>query len=373
MLSLLRSQLSDPTFVQECLHNTPEFVKYLSNGLEWGKVPFRVSRGYELSGGETNLLFSYDIMRIGEPPSSTQICIKRYLPFRRTIPEYEFTPNTNDRGFYELKFSRLFQRCLAGSEAGAVEAICFDKYDNWLVMNKVGNMTEYDQCMSTAEYRLRVGRNLGRAIAAVQNRTPGSSLRWYRPLVATERLEQRCHLARKIALRDHTFSKNLSGFIEESKTSPKCMIHDSFCPKNVFVGKSGRVMLFDFEFSNYGDSAWDPAYMMTHFLIGSIRDIRQRQFLRSLAEAFFESYRKDIVRFRKDFARLSERITRSIGLALLHRSATMVSGSVDLDLADKLASVGNLAFGGEFPSPIDLFDIVESGKQSMTEAHKWLR
>lgn len=157
-------------------------------------------------------------------------------------------------------------------------------------------------------------KTLGQRLAAIHSASAGKpELRsaFYNPdLIFQLRLGPYfSHTARVHA----DISEALNALIRLFEENTICLIHGDFSPKNILIGPSGPVIL-DAECANYGDPAFDAAFVLCHLMLKSVW---KPQFAHAYHRAFLnfiEGYEDTT-----DLPDTSERIGRYLPGLLLAR------------------------------------------------------
>ena len=81
-------------------------------------------------------------------------------------------------------------------------------------------------------------------------------------------------------------------FIEESvrlRSAKVALVHGNFSPKNILLSKD-RMVVLDGEVANYGDPAFDFAFLLSHLFLKMLYHRNYDKEIRSSVKAFLEAY-----------------------------------------------------------------------------------
>jgi 5-methylthioribose kinase len=111
----------------------------------------------------------------------------------------------------------------------------------------------------------------------------------------------------------------LNALAQETLCHKNSLVHGDFSPKNTLIYK-GKLILLDYEVVHFGDPAFDVGFALTHFLSKAHHLPKERVFLASAAELFWQVYREETARM--DWAAaLEPRVVRHALGCLLARVA----------------------------------------------------
>ncbi len=113
----------------------------------------------------------------------------------------------------------------------------------------------------------------------------------------------------------------LRGYFEaESKRiseTRECLVHGDYSPKNMLIGEK-RLVILDCEVAWYGDSTFDVAFFLNHFLLKSLHLYPHSEPFLDLIAIFRDQYRK-IIAQRFDENALERRIAHLLSMLFLAR------------------------------------------------------
>jgi thiamine kinase-like enzyme len=347
LLEQYNKKYTDKKTIHKILSNTPEFIDYLLNNMEFNNEKFTVYDCKEMEGGDVNMMFSYTIK--GEREKKCNICIKKYLPFRKKTPKIEFSDAAMNRGMYEYIFSKIYSLYLKKHDnIKVINTIDFNKNENILIMENAQKYCEYKNLINSL-ISIDVNKNLGKLLSIIQNNTYNKKHIWERPLMEIEHFNQRCIQANVISKKDKKFLNQLNKIIKNRHTVRKTLIHDSFCPQNIFVNEIGDVLLFDFEFTNIGDPAWDIGYLIAHYIIEIIINKEQLDFMNEMIKTFSNAYKQNISdEIINDLDLILNRVNDYIGLSLLHRSMTLKNNKKNNKYLNDMKLLGKKIIKNEY-------------------------
>jgi 5-methylthioribose kinase len=98
---------------------------------------------------------------------------------------------------------------------------------------------------------------------------------------------------RKVAGACPEIAPAIDRMIETMFSSPACIVHADFSPKNVLIAKE-RIILVDYETGHYGDPAFDLGFFLSHLLLKAVRFRRRFPEYAALTTTFWETYRESV-------------------------------------------------------------------------------
>jgi len=165
-----------------------------------------------------------------------------------------------------------------------------------------------------------VGRQFGATIGKIQNASFGTSFgELLQDSSLVESTSPDAYLGPRTVPALQLFPDAAKRLLSDSAQSERSFVVGDLSPKNIFVeGEAARFL--DLERTSTGDPAYDPAYIITHFLL----DVKPTLHGRSLQfiEDFMDSYVTTISESLSptQIGALQNRILRFIGLSILHRT-----------------------------------------------------
>ncbi len=82
----------------------------------------------------------------------------------------------------------------------------------------------------------------------------------------------------------------LQRIIEETAARNEVLVHGDLSPKNILATTDGRICLLDAECAWFGDPAFDPAFLLNHFLLKMVHRPQAADRYAGVAEAFLSAY-----------------------------------------------------------------------------------
>lgn len=319
-LDTVRREMEDVSWVKKCLEDISPVRQYLMKYYRTGR--FHIVDAIECHTGNINVVFIYAFNRSRDLGKPLELCVKRYLPFPKRDPNYSFPPCLLARGVNEWRYYKIFHRLLRGTHGVRIlKPIYYDKGMDWLILPAIKEERLYLDCMTDEKVGLQAARNLASLLARIQNTTYGVKPSLSGVDTFKQRLQYRCHIASK-SITESVLQEYLRDFQDNSTRSDRCVVHNSFSPKNVFVDEHGCVSLFDFEFSTLGDPAADVGYMLGHLLLCMLTNPAQEDEYRKIMKVFVTEYERNICgRLKRDYSHsIVPRIVKYIGLVLLYRA-----------------------------------------------------
>lgn len=218
---------------------------------------------------------------------------------------------------------------------GAVpQVLNLDEVNHVLVLSDIrkGGQLLADE-LTAGRVHEETGRQFGATIGKIQNASFGTS---FGELLGdsslVESVDPSAYLGPRTTPALQLFPEAAKRLLSDSAQSERSFVVGDLSPKNIFVeGEAARFL--DLERTSTGDPAYDPAYVITHFLL----DVKPALHGRSLQfiEDFMDSYVITISESLRptQIGSLQNRILRFIGLSILHR--TQGSHFVSYDGEDK--------------------------------------
>ncbi|HEY9314319.1 aminoglycoside phosphotransferase family protein [Rhodococcus sp. IEGM 1366] len=128
--------------------------------------------------------------------------------------------------------------------------------------------------------------------------------------------------------------------------TPTCLVHGDYSPKNILVGDSdAHVWVIDWEVAHLGDPTFDPAWVVGHLLLKSIRRPELAERFRRAAANFLDA-------LDHSDPELHRQLIRQTGVLVLAR----VDGRSPIDYLDdggrQTARALGLRLLGDFPHPL---------------------
>lgn len=245
-----------------------------------GRGPFTFR---PLSGG-----VSSDIWRI-EGPGGVW-CVKRALPRLKVAADWHVPVRRNNEEVKWLKFAhrvvpeQVPEVVAADADSGIAILQFFDP-QAW---------TQYKALLMRGGTRPAIGRELGELLARLHRASAGDqalarefdnadlfhALRLEPFFVAT--------IERNPELRDV-----LGSLIAQQQLHRTALVHGDFSPKNVLVHQSRPPVLLDAECANWGDPAFDVAFMLCHLLLKAAHLQTLNHWLYETANRFKAAYERD--------------------------------------------------------------------------------
>lgn len=85
--------------------------------------------------------------------------------------------------------------------------------------------------------------------------------------------------------------------IERLQTTRRVLVHGDFSPKNLIAYDDGTMTTLDFEVAHWGDPAFDPAFLLSHLVLGACYRPQQAAVFLAHAVDFWRVYRTEADRF----------------------------------------------------------------------------
>lgn len=196
------------------------------------------------------------------------------------------------RNRYEVEFLRRVGKFLPDAVPRVVYAddargyfvmeFLSEEFQNWksLLLDEV----------CRREHAARAGEILG----TIQNETWGKE-KYARAFDSTENFRQlrTGPYLRTSASRNPPLEERLLAEAKRIETTRRCLVHGDFSPKNILISPD-RMVLVDCEVAWFGDPAFDPAFLLNHFLLKALLLPKSRFPLLGLARAAWESYGRQL-------------------------------------------------------------------------------
>lgn len=77
------------------------------------------------------------------------------------------------------------------------------------------------------------------------------------------------------------------------ESTRRCLVHGDFSPKNILL-RPGRMVILDCEVAWYGDPAFDPAFLFTHFMLKALHHVTDPAPFAALVPTAWEAYREEL-------------------------------------------------------------------------------
>jgi 5-methylthioribose kinase len=237
---------------------------------------------------------------------------------RDHVKEYKDLPRDPKRVETEARALEFINTVAPGSVPGVIS---LDKTNNVLVLSDIrqaGHLLADE--FAAGRVHEEIGTQFGRTIGHIQKASFGFS---FGEILGDKSIQEsedeNAYLGSRAQAPMRLFPEQTRLLLEESSNIQRCFVVGDLSPKNVFVdGADARFL--DLERTSTGDPAYDPAYIITHFLI----DVDSTLHPRSLAfvKNFMDSYTETVSRAlsREEVAKLQNRITRFVGFSILHRT-----------------------------------------------------
>lgn len=104
--------------------------------------------------------------------------------------------------------------------------------------------------------------------------------------------------------------------IQRMSDDRRCLVHGDYSPKNILVGTSAQeVWVLDWEVAHLGDPAFDPAWIIGHLILKSLRRPAMAESYLTLAQAFLTGLNEVENRLEIDMAQ----VLRQVGCLILAR------------------------------------------------------
>ncbi len=231
---------------------------------------------------------SSDIWRIDGPRGV--YCVKRALPRLKVAADWYVPVRRNTE---EVKWLR-FARAVVLEQVPNVVAADADAGIAILEFFDPAAWTQYKALLMRGGTRPAIGRELGELLARLHRASAA------RPALADEfdnadlfhalRLEPFfiATIERNPELRDV-----LTGLVEQQQAHRTALVHGDFSPKNVLVHQSRPPVLLDAECANWGDPAFDVAFMLCHLLLKAAHLQTLNHWLYETANRFKAAYERD--------------------------------------------------------------------------------
>jgi tRNA A-37 threonylcarbamoyl transferase component Bud32 len=292
-------------------------------------------------------------LRVGDSGQSETVYVRQSRDYVKEYKDLARDPRRVETEARALGF-------INGVAPGAVpEVINLDKDNSILILSdiRLGGALLADE-FTEGRVHEEVGANFGRTIAEIQNASLYLS---FGQILGDESIKEsddkNAYLGSRVEAPMRLFPEQTTDLLRQSSDSQRSFVVGDLSPKNIFVeGNDARFL--DLERTSTGDPAYDPAYIVTHFLI----DVDHKLHSKSLEfiKKFMQSYTKVISEklSQDEINGLQNRIVRFIGFSILHR--TQGSHFVSYTGEDKDLWQQRAGLLLEDTSSISVFDAISS-------------
>jgi 5-methylthioribose kinase len=236
----------------------------------------------ELGGGVSNVVLAVQA-------DGLSCVVKQALPRLRVATEWLAK---RERAITEGKALALAARLTPGAvpdvldldeEACAVALALAPPH--WLTWKEMLMLGEADEAAAS-----RVGE-----ILATWHRETAGDERVARELGDREAFEQLRidPYHRTVARRHPDLHGPIAERIEALVSSPRCLVHGDYSPKNVLLGDEG-LWIVDFEVAHVGNPVFDLAFMLNHLMLKAVHRPETSEGYERCAETFWNAYRRDV-------------------------------------------------------------------------------
>ena len=234
----------------------------------------------ELGGGISNVVLSIDWV-------DQRVIVKQSLPQLKV--EYEwFAPV--ERVLREARSIELMNSLLPGAAPRLLDADA----DRFVIAmtGAPANWTDWKQRLMVGDVRRSVGSLLGTDLARMHSMTRGGAdldQSFFDELPFDQlRIDPYFrHAARRLP----QLGAAILETVEELRARRSCLVHGDFSPKNLLVDPSQQTVWFiDFEVANFGDPAFDLAFLLTHLALKAVHHPQDALELDATGECFVTAY-----------------------------------------------------------------------------------
>jgi 5-methylthioribose kinase len=199
--------------------------------------------------------------------------------------------------------------------------ISLDLDNNILVLSdiKLGGHLLADELVAGRIHE-SVGHNFGRTIGLIQNKTFGLS---FSQILGDDSFKEsddkNAYLGLRVDVSERIYPSQTAQLLADSKLASRCLVIGDLSPKNIFVeGNDARFL--DLERTSMGDPAYDPAYIICHFLIDVNLQLHDKsvKFIQNFMQAYVNTISESLSY--DEMGKLKNRIIRFIGMSILHRT-----------------------------------------------------
>jgi len=237
---------------------------------------------------------------------------------RDYVKEYKDLPRDPGRVYTEAKALTFISQVTPGT---VPRVINIDRDNSILVLSDIrlgGDLLANE--FAAGRVHEETGTNFGRIIGQIQKASFGLSFGEILGDVSLkENDDKNAYLGSRAQSPLEFYPDQTRLLLEESTKAPRCFVVGDLSPKNIFV-EGSKVRFLDLERTSTGDPAYDPAYIITHFLIDVEPRLHQRslEFIRSFMQSYIETVSESLDS--SEVTELQNRILRFIGFSILHRT-----------------------------------------------------
>ncbi len=202
------------------------------------------------------------------------------------------------------------------------EVIHYDEQNHVLVLSDVrrGGQLLTDE-LQAGRVHPEVGVQLGKTLATIQNVTKGKTLKD----ILGDKTPDLFGDTMVDYLKDRLVAADLvapamTDYLLKRGNASRTLLLGDLASKNIFV-EGDKARFFDLERVTTGDPAYDPAYLLCHYLIET--PVPQRDHALEFVDLFMKSYVENLDdgHTEGEISSLEDRIIRYIGFSILHRTS----------------------------------------------------
>lgn len=263
---------------------------------------------------------SSDIQIVHSPQGS--YVVKRALEKLRVEADWFSDPA---RSSIEARALRAMAALLG--QAHVPRVLWVDEAEHRFAMELIGGrFKNWKQQLLRGEVDISTARAAGRLLGQLHARSSadGSLAQEFANVQPFIELRIRPYFER-VAQRNPTLAPAIADVVEQIHRSRNALVHGDYSPKNLLVDGE-EVVILDCEVAHWGDSRFDVAFCVAHFLLKSFRRAAPTPLLLRAALAFLSEYR------RAGPAPLDRDFCRQLGCLLLAR----LEGDSPIDYLDDL-------------------------------------
>lgn len=232
-----------------------------------------------LSGGISNTVVRVEW-------SDGCIVLKQSLGRLRVAAEWEFD---RARIFRERDFMETLARLLPGSAPDLV----FSDDESFLfgMTCAPSGGTVWKDATMGGHLDPRMARAAGTLLGTLQGRAHGNEgfARRFADLMPLE--QGRLDPYHRTAAEAHPdLAGKIEAEIERLLATRTTLVHGDFSPKNI-ISYGDTILMLDFEVAHWGDPAFDPAFLLSHLILGSVYHRHLADGFIDEAQRFWQAYR----------------------------------------------------------------------------------
>ncbi len=350
-LNAKRAFLNDREAFGQYLQSSSDFRNFCSNHQPQLFGDSVVVRDAQEIESFANLVYQYTLQITGtiRNPHNLIVYAKSYSSFTKGDPSYVFEDDLKLRSLREAAALNEFTE-LKISQLSIPSVILCDSERELLITLGLENGGKAIRLNPTTDSDCEYLCLVCSVLAKVHCQTYSPILMVHHNTHAmASTLFFRGTLARQLAEKNVGFAISWQTFIEDTLSRSFCRLHGNLTPRNIIMLGDSRLAFFDFEFSMYGDPAFDIGTLLGHYILEMIVHPTTTFEIQANLLSAWDAYSKNLYFYSKvELGELEVRAIKYIALTLLYRSWFESSSRLEsVSVKDKLAKFAVYIFSQE--------------------------